>query len=95
MLTEQLIGNMLSKWILNPLTDLISELYIQSMIHYSSSNLPKGNYLMKPENCLSESTLDLFCDQADAEFADEFALELEAKAAALEITVDYYIQEFM
>lgn len=50
---------------------------------------------MKPENCLSESTLDLFCDQADAELADEYAMELEAKAAALEITVDYYMQEFM
>lgn len=50
---------------------------------------------MKPENFLSDSTLDLFADKADAEFADEFAMELEAKAAALEITVDYYMQEFM
>ena len=28
-------------------------------------------------------------------FADEYAMELERKAAELEITVDYFIQEFM
>lgn len=47
---------------------------------------------MKPENFLSDSTLDLFSDKADAE---AFALDIEQKAAALEITVDYYMQEFM
>jgi hypothetical protein len=86
---------MLARLILNPLVDLISGFYIQSMIVYSSSSLPNVNYSMKPENSLSDSTLDLFADKADAEFADEFAMELEAKAAALEITVDYYMQEFM
>ena len=41
---------------------------------------------------MNESTLDLFCEH---ESADEFALELEAKAAELEVTVDYYMMEFM
>jgi hypothetical protein len=43
---------------------------------------------------MHESTLDLFCEHESAQLADEFALELEAKAAELEITVDYYIAEF-
>jgi len=47
---------------------------------------------MKPENFLSDSTLDLLSDKADAE---AFAMDIEQKAAALEITVDYYMQEFM
>lgn len=47
---------------------------------------------MKPEKYLSESSLDLFCDKADAE---EFALNIEAQAAALGITCDYYMEEFM
>lgn len=50
---------------------------------------------MKPDEFLSDSTLDLFADKADAELADQYALEIEQKAAALEITVDYYMQEFM
>lgn len=83
---------MLQKLILNPLVDLISGLYIQSMIHYSSLNLANDDYSMKPENFLSDSTLDLLSDKADAE---AFALDIEQKAAALEITVDYYMQEFM
>ena len=41
------------------------------------------------------STLDLFCEHEDAEYADEFAMELEEKAAELEVTVDYYMMEFM
>jgi hypothetical protein len=44
---------------------------------------------------MHESTLDLFSDHADAQMAEEYAMELEAKASALEITCDYYIQEFM
>lgn len=50
---------------------------------------------MKPDELLSESTLDLFCDHADASLAEEYALDIEAKAAALEVTVDYYMAEFM
>ena len=44
---------------------------------------------------MHDSTLDLFCDQEDCRAAEEFALELESKAAELEITVDYYMMEFM
>jgi len=47
---------------------------------------------MKPESFLSDSTLDLLSDKADAE---AFALDIEAQAAALDITVDYFMQEFM
>jgi hypothetical protein len=45
---------------------------------------------------MHDSTLDLFCDHGDDErSADEFAMEIEMKAAVLEITVDYYMMEFM
>ena len=50
---------------------------------------------MKPENCLSDSTLDLFCDHADKELAEEFVMEIEHKASELGITCDYYMAEFM
>lgn len=44
---------------------------------------------------MNDSTLDLFCQHEDESFADEYAMELERKASSLEITVDYFIQEFM
>lgn len=44
---------------------------------------------------MHESTLDLFCEQESTQLAEEFALELEQKAAELEITVDYYLAEFV
>jgi hypothetical protein len=45
---------------------------------------------------MHDSTLDLFCDHGDDErCADEFAMEIEMKAAMLEVTVDYYMMEFM
>ena len=44
---------------------------------------------------MHESTLDLFCQYADETIADEYAKEIELKAAELELPVDYYIQEFM
>lgn len=44
---------------------------------------------------MHESTLDLFCDHDSEEYADEYAKELEMKAAELEVTVDYYIAEFL
>ncbi len=50
---------------------------------------------MKPENCLSDSTLDLFCDKADHELAEEFVIQIEQQAAILGITCDYYMAEFM
>lgn len=39
------------------------------------------------------STYDLF-DEKAAEEAHKCAMELEKRAAELEITVDYYIEEF-
>jgi hypothetical protein len=44
---------------------------------------------------MHESTLDLFCNHDSEVYADEYARELEMKAAELEITVDYYIAEFL
>ena len=44
---------------------------------------------------MSNTSLDLFCDHIDAQLADEYAMDLEAKAAELEITVDYYMAEFL
>ena len=50
---------------------------------------------------MHESTLDLFCgdtnltDNSDTQMAEEFANEIEAKAAHFEVTVDYYMQESM
>jgi hypothetical protein len=47
------------------------------------------------QNKMHDSTLDLFCEHADDTVADEYAMELEKKAAELEVTVDYYMMEFM
>ena len=44
---------------------------------------------------MHESTLDLFCNDNSDEFADEYAMEIERKAAELEVTVDYYLSEFI
>ncbi len=44
---------------------------------------------------MNESTLDLFSQHEDEMYADEYAMELERKAAELEITVDYYMMEFV
>lgn len=44
---------------------------------------------------MHESTLDLFCEHESVACADEYAMEIERKAAELEITVDYYMMEFM
>lgn len=44
---------------------------------------------------MHDSTLDLFCDHDDERMADEYAMELENKASELEITVDYYMMEFL
>ena len=44
---------------------------------------------------MHESTLDLFCQHADETIADEYAKEIELKAAELELPVDYYMQEFI
>ena len=42
-----------------------------------------------------DSTLDLFCQHDDAEYADEFAMEIEELASKYEVTCDYIIQEFI
>jgi hypothetical protein len=44
---------------------------------------------------MHDSTLDLFCNHESAEYADEYAMEIECKAAELEVTVDYYLMEFV
>ena len=44
---------------------------------------------------MHESTLDLFCQHADETIADEYAKEIELKAAELELPANYYMQEFM
>ena len=44
---------------------------------------------------MHDSTLDLFCNHESAEYADEYAMEIEEKAQLLEVSVDYYMAEFM
>lgn len=46
---------------------------------------------------MHESTLDLFCnhDNEDLGIDDLFTIAIEEEAAKLQITVDYYIQEFL
>ena len=51
--------------------------------------------LIRKVNTMHESTLDLFCGDESEQFADEYAMEIERKAAELEVTVDYYIAEFL
>jgi len=97
-------GQMLLGLILNPLVELISLMYINCMIAYTQSNQHNDSYLTKlvklPFNTMHETTLDLFCgdDNSDEEnhiFAEEFAASLEERAAFYEVTVDYYMEEFL
>ena len=46
---------------------------------------------------MTVSTLDLFWNDSENDdvIADEFAVEFERRAAELEITVDYYLMEFV
>ena len=45
---------------------------------------------------MHESTLNLFCDHCDdLDIDNAFMLAMEEEAAKLEITVDYYMEEFM
>ena len=41
-----------------------------------------------------DSTLDMFEEKAAEELAHHYAIMLEQRAAELEITVDYYLEEF-
>jgi hypothetical protein len=47
---------------------------------------------------MNESTLDLFCnhenENEDLGIDDLFAMALEEEASKLNITVDYYLEEF-
>ena len=44
---------------------------------------------------MNDSTLDLFCQQEDDRDADQFAMEIESLASKYEVTVEYYMAEFM
>ena len=46
---------------------------------------------------MHDSTLDLFCNHADDDYdIDEaFYAAFEEEAAKLEVTVDYYMEEFL
>jgi hypothetical protein len=45
---------------------------------------------------MHDSTLDMFSDHHDAfDIDDAFMLAMEEEASKLEITVDYYMAEFM
>lgn len=52
-------------------------------------------YTMVNQRKMHDSTLDLFCNHESAEYADEYAMEIEEKAKLLEVSVDYYMAEFM
>ena len=52
-------------------------------------------HLLVNQNKMHESTLDLFCEHEDKKYADEYATEIEKKAKEIEVTVDYYMAEFM
>ena len=62
--------------------------YVSSMNHNELKHLEK--FII-----MHDSTLDLFCQHEDDCYADEYAMEIETKAAELEVTVDYYIAEFI
>jgi hypothetical protein len=46
---------------------------------------------------MNKSTLDLFCDHEDqrSEIDEAFDMALEEEASKLEVTVDYYMEEFL
>ena len=52
-------------------------------------------YTIFQQNKMHESTLDLFCEHEDTKYADEYAKEIEMLAAKNEVTVDYYMAEFI
>lgn len=52
-------------------------------------------YILFDQRKMHDSTLDLFCEHESAEYADEYSMEIERKATELEVTVDYYLMEFV
>jgi len=65
------------------------------MLDLESQNM-KTNFIFENQFfIMHESTLDLFCNDFNDDSNDEYAMELEKKAAELEITLDYYLMEFV
>jgi len=44
---------------------------------------------------MNNRTLDLFCENEDERYADEYAMRIEYLASKYEVTCDYIIQEFI
>ena len=44
---------------------------------------------------MTDETLNMFCENADAKYADEYAMWIEELASKYEVTCDYIIQEFI
>lgn len=65
------------------------------------SNVNFSTKLVKlPSETMHESTLDLFCGHHSSPDEDDsialaYAETIEQRAAELEVTVDYYMEEFM
>ena len=66
---------------------LLLPLY-DTMYHKGSNNYLIGHPM-------HESTLDLFSDDREMDIDKMFTHAIEEEAAKLEITVDYYLYEFM
>jgi hypothetical protein len=44
---------------------------------------------------MNNRILDLFCENEDERYADEYAMWIEELASKYEVTCDYIIQEFI
>ena len=53
------------------------------------------NTIFQQNKVMHDSTMDMFCEHEEERQAEQFANEIEQKAAELEVTVDYYMMEFM
>jgi len=62
------------------------------ILHTLGNKFPQS---FSTQNTMHESTLDAFEEKSNEEQAEEFAKEVERKCAELEITVDYYMMEFI
>lgn len=53
--------------------------------------------LCNPKDSMHKSTLDLFCNHEDDQYPidEAFVAAIEKEAARYEVTVDYYMMEFM
>ena len=68
-----------------------------SLLPLSRYIIPEVVQTLLLEALMHESTLDLFCthDNDDLDIDDAFLCAFEEEAAKLEITVDYYMAEFL